>query len=250
MYAHLDGNRKLTLVSVTEDGDSWSDPVPLEPVISVWHVASRNSVLYRTSSEIGNDNELFLWKSTDGLRWEKVSFVAKDRFSAETAIHFLDDHRLLGVARRRDLFRETYGGASSFLLSAEPPYKEWSFIDLNTSVQAPCLCDAGGKLILAGREVLCRNELTYAERSSLWSWNGDGFVKETNLLHGLTRTIGWTRRDVKTFWDGFPDDFTRIVDGSYLGVQPIPGSTNEVLVCDYWGTASEADIWVTALRIR
>ena len=250
MYARIAGKQHLTLVAGTEDGDTWSDPRPLDPVLTAWHVTTWEGFLYRASFEIGGDGVLFLWRSSDGYHWEKVSPIAKDRFSAETALHFLADGRIVGVARRKDIYRATFGGASSSLLIAEPPYSAWGFIDLNTSVQAPCLCEVGGRLILAGREVLSRNELTYAERSCLWSWDGDGFLKEADLLGGLTRTIGWTKRATKTYWDGFPEDFTRIVDGSYMDIQPVPDRPDEALVCDYWGTASEADIWVTALRFR
>ena len=80
MYAHLDKDHRLTLVADTEDGDTWSDPRPLDPVLTAWHVTAWEGSLYRALSEINGDEGLFLWRSSDGQHWEKISLIAKDRF--------------------------------------------------------------------------------------------------------------------------------------------------------------------------
>ncbi len=69
-------------------------------------------------------------------------------------------------------------------------------------------------------------------------------------MSGLDKLTGWERRPIRTHWENFPEAFIRILDGSYMGIQPMPDRKGEALICDYWGTASEADIWVTAIRAK
>ena len=248
MHGHPTEEERITLVATSADGEEWSEPTPIEPGISVWHVKEKDGVLYRASFDVG-DERLFLWKSEDGFKWEKVSLINGDLFSEESEIHFLGDGRLLGVARTKGGGDEPPGGAPGFMFISEPPYQEWEIIGANTTIHAPALCEVGGELILAGREVLSSFEIIYSARSSLWSWNGDGFTKELDLHQGPTKKIGWVGRAMKTHWEGFPEDFIRILDGSYMGIQPVAGRPDEALVCDYWGTTSEADIWVTAIKV-
>ncbi len=240
---------RVTLVTTTGDGKSWSNPTPIDPQISVWKVKEYKGVLYRVSREISASAKIYLWKSEDGLHWEKVSLVHKELFSSETAIHFLEDGRILGVARSESGPSISFRSAS-FIFLADPPYRQWKIINMNMKIDAPVICQVGDVILLAGRDVRCSCERVYANSSSLWSWDGDGFNKEVDLLFGLDKLTGWEKRPIRTHWENFPEAFIRILDGSYLGIQPMPDRKGEALICDYWGTASEADIWVTAIRAK
>ncbi|MAE59798.1 MAG: hypothetical protein CMJ49_00420 [Planctomycetaceae bacterium] len=157
--------RSWQMMSSSEDGVNWSKPArcymknrdfwqPVEFGGRYWVVADTAGHV-EPGGFCGSD----LLVSDDGARWTWVSELIDggreyddpanaERFiapsSSETALHFFEDGRLLGVTRAR--------GHTAVLSTAEPPYEVWAH---RRSTESRCYGASvglvGDRLIATGR---------------------------------------------------------------------------------------------------
>ncbi|MBI84753.1 MAG: hypothetical protein CMJ81_16285 [Planctomycetaceae bacterium] len=124
----------------TDDGVHWSKPVPVYSTgFSVWKPRSHKGVHYVAADVLGDDPRVELLKSSDGLKWEKVSNILQEGKSmTETDLVFLKDGTLLALTRQGRLSR------------SQPPYTEWT--NHNCSfLGGPALGRVGDTVLASGR---------------------------------------------------------------------------------------------------
>lgn len=115
---------KLTsVVSHTEDGESWSEPKPVyKPTYIFWKPERRGDRFYATAhvkSRDGKARNIHLITSKDGIEWHMASNMRGGNWESETTIHFLSDTRIVGFLRQK------YGSPQASLLLADSPFSEW-----------------------------------------------------------------------------------------------------------------------------
>lgn len=134
----------------SEDGESWSEPVPVyREGYWLWGVGRGSDRIYGLA--YGNEPadwnrkppELHLLQSTDGLEWAFVSVVTKN--GSEATFRITDAGTMRIAIRGSDENRFT-------LASAEPPYTDWRLQDLGESIPAPRLVVDGGREYVIGRQ--------------------------------------------------------------------------------------------------
>ena len=127
-------------VIYTDDGVHWSQPQPVYSAgFSVWKPRSHKGVHYVAADVPGDNPRVELLKSSDGLKWEKVSNILQEGKSmTETDLVFLKDSTLLALTRQGRLSR------------SRPPYTEWT--NHNCSfLGGPALCRVGDTVLASGR---------------------------------------------------------------------------------------------------
>jgi hypothetical protein len=88
-----------------------------------------------------------LWRSRNGLQWEKVSVLSNRDNSTEAALVFLPDERLFAYVRH-DKHDHPEIAASS------PPYADWqTVVDFDFRHNGPCMGLVGNKLVTSGRAI-------------------------------------------------------------------------------------------------
>jgi dienelactone hydrolase len=142
VYGGANGDAHRTLVSArgrvsfSEDGRTWSAPQPIniddEWLWRVtWHGDTAYGVSYRNRSEA--DAALNLWKSTDGITYEKITALQPggDAWPNETTLRFEPDGTMVALVRRERDSRTAFLGCS------RPPFTEWSWHDTGRMIQGP-----------------------------------------------------------------------------------------------------------------
>jgi hypothetical protein len=141
-----------SFVSFSKDGKDWTEP---RKVIDswqwlwrvTWHKDKAYGVAYmwdpKTPGAQGYRTALF--RSGDGVRYEKVADLGKE-YTSEATLRF--DGDTLYCLQRRD----GYKGITALLGTSKPPYTEWEWKDLGTYVGGPeLLKDPSGNWWVAGR---------------------------------------------------------------------------------------------------
>ncbi|MHA1275334.1 MAG: sialidase family protein [Promethearchaeota archaeon] len=96
-----------------------------------------------------------LFKSTDGITWEKVSEIYKGETNDETAIEFYEDGTILSTARLEGvseymIIGDVNGG--TLLATSKAPYKEWNYEKSKiTRLDGPRLFRYNNKIYAVGR---------------------------------------------------------------------------------------------------
>jgi len=140
----------------TEDGQSWSNSQRVyEPLYNFWKPKVHNGVIYMagdtfnvgrtdyvTAAEEANPSlyRVDLFRSADGLDWEKVSTILKGNAHfpiTETAITFLPDGELFAFTRQ------------NFISRSKPPYTTWT----NEYAKMPSGGIGGPSLIALGNDI-------------------------------------------------------------------------------------------------
>ena len=143
-----------TLCSVSEDGQTWSEPRPVyRQGYWLWGVGRAGDqadgrfygLAYgnEPGGRDGRPTELHLVRSGDGLDWELVSVVTKN--GSEATFRITDDGDMRVAIRGGDENRFT-------LAVANPPFTDWQLKDLGESIPAPRLVEAGGREYVIGRQ--------------------------------------------------------------------------------------------------
>ena len=153
--ANGDAHRSLVSargrVSFSADGRTWSAP----QTISIdnewlwrvtWHGDTAYGVSYRNRGEAGAS--LNLWKSTDGITYEKITALQPggDAWPNETTLRFDPDGSLLALVRRERDSR------TAFLGRSRPPFTEWSWHDTGRMIQGPDFLHSTAGWWYAGRD--------------------------------------------------------------------------------------------------
>jgi hypothetical protein len=138
-------------VAFSKDGREWTAP---QRVLAegdwlwrvTWHDGAAYGVSYTTSADGGS--QLTLFRSTDGLAWEKVAPLAVPDRPNETTLRFQSDGHAIALVRREA------GDKQGWLGRAMPPYREWSWQPIGRFIGGPnFLVLDDGRLLAAGRDL-------------------------------------------------------------------------------------------------
>ena len=149
-----------TYVFCSDDGYRWSAPTRIvDRNYWMWRVMVHDGVFY--CAEKGGE----LLSSADGRDWTFVSRIPDDK--GQSPQQWQDfrkvDHRTTNLFNEADVIFRPDGelwcvsrtkrepGQYSLLYISQPPYKEWSCVDLETMIHCPALCESGGQVYVAGR---------------------------------------------------------------------------------------------------
>ncbi|MFO0907221.1 MAG: sialidase family protein [Isosphaeraceae bacterium] len=143
-------------VSFSTDGTGWTPP----KAISIenqwlwrvtWHEGAGYGFGYRIDEKAGT-SEFALWKTTDGLHYERVvdPELPRGTLANETTIRFLADGTMLALVRNEASKKR---GNALVGFSARAPYDRWRWIDAGRPAQGPdVLVLADGRILYGGRD--------------------------------------------------------------------------------------------------
>ncbi len=146
---------RLTHVSFSRNGKEFTEPQPVEiepgvktPYDWIWRVTWKGEtgygVVYQTNQPDG-EFAIQLLKTTDGIRYERVSKLDVKGKPNESSIHFEGDRMYIVVRREGQ-------GTNGLMGVSNPPYHDWAWIDLGMKVGGPeFLFTASGQIILGTR---------------------------------------------------------------------------------------------------
>ncbi len=154
-----EGEKERRLASMSSfvihssDGKNWTEPQRTLPEHRViWWVSNGPDALYASvyrPDDAGNYKERIteLWRSNNGLEWEKVSVISDRDNSTEAALVFLPDERLFAYVRHdKNDWPE--------ITMSSPPYVKWKpIVDFDFRHNGPCMGLVGDKLVTSGRSI-------------------------------------------------------------------------------------------------
>ena len=155
-------------ITHSSDGKNWAEPEWFFPEnCRMWWVSNGPDALYASiyrQGDIGVYQEnrdiariTELWRSNNGLEWEKVSVISDRDDSTEAALVFLSDKRLFAFVRHDKHDRPEIAVAS-------PPYVEWkTVVDFDFRHNGPCMGLVGDKLVTSGRAMFEDNKTPLAD---------------------------------------------------------------------------------------
>ncbi|WP_145084022.1 exo-alpha-sialidase [Anatilimnocola aggregata] len=142
--------RTVTRVSVTADGERWDKRIVGDPQVWMWRFVTHGDYVYsfgycQRPKGLGGETFLVFYRSRDGLEWERiVQTEAGGGYVNEAAFAFQPDSRCVVLLRRE-------GGQNRLGLS-RPPYKDWTWQELNDRFNGPALIQfSDGRLLVGGR---------------------------------------------------------------------------------------------------
>lgn len=141
------GGRKLLgrqpRVAFSKDGTHWTAP---QRVLAegdwlwrvTWHKGTAYGVAYRTEPKKGTsaggrkaDWLLTLYKSGDGVKWQKVTDLQVPGRPNETTLRFLPDGKMMALVRREG------GNRHGWIGSSAPPYTKWQWHETKHRLGGP-----------------------------------------------------------------------------------------------------------------
>jgi hypothetical protein len=140
----------VTRVSITADGKTWESRVVGDPQVWMWRFVTQGDYVYsfgyrQRPKGLGGETFLVFYRSPNGLDWERITQTeAGGGYVNEAAFVFEPDQRCVVLLRRE--------GGHNRLGLARPPYREWTWTDLNDRFNGPALVRLpDGRLLLGGR---------------------------------------------------------------------------------------------------
>jgi hypothetical protein len=217
-----------TVVSTSDDGVNWSPFVQVgEPGWLLWEPKTPDGgqTWYATAywHEHGRSA---LFRSSDGLDWERVSDIHEGDRNDETANEFLPDGRMLVTARLEGDDRAWHQGsknAATLLAVAEPPFTEWTTTrSLTTRLDGPALFTHNGRVYAVGRydpegrdKWYGMSSLLGRKRTALYEVTPDELIYLSELPSaGDTSYAGAAIKDDDLYISYYTSDVTR--DYSWL----------------------------------
>jgi hypothetical protein len=143
---------RQTLVRVSSDGVTWSDPQPAykrpfyfwgamyDPVSRMFW-APPHAI---PSAAADPGRQIHLVNSKDGVHWDYVSTVAPFNNASESILRFEEDRTMVVIIRRK------YGREHTVAV-AKPPYTEWQLQDRPGIVEGEHFFDIAGQTFVAAR---------------------------------------------------------------------------------------------------
>jgi hypothetical protein len=148
-----------TVYATSPDGGrTWSDFAPVEGPETAgwlfWRPRSRDGRTWYVPGYWHAHGASALFRSSDGVRWTKVSTIHEGGANDETAVVFLPDGRLLATARIEVAPDAVLGhrDAHTVLATAEPPYRTWRRTESRvTRLDGPVLFRDGDTVFAVAR---------------------------------------------------------------------------------------------------
>ena len=147
-------------VSFSKNGREWSAPEVIEGVGDqhwLWRVTWHEGVGYGTAYSIAkagpHGRVLSIWKTTDGVTYEKVADPKPRVDLTEATIRFTNDDTMVVLLRGEAKDRHAWVGA------ARAPYAAWDWRDAGRAAQGPeFIVLADGRMFYAGRDFDDKNK--------------------------------------------------------------------------------------------
>jgi hypothetical protein len=150
-------NRKLTgahtRVMFSSDTRTWTAPVPVSLPKGewlwrvTWHEGIGYGVSYTTSTP-RKEMIATLWKTKDGIQYERVVQLDVPCWPNETTVRFGPDGTMFALVRGEQEDRHAFFGRSA------PPYQTWTWTDTGRAAQGPNFTARhDGQLLYSGRDV-------------------------------------------------------------------------------------------------
>ncbi len=154
-----DLNDHLGYAAWSKDGAAWEGPQFLEGTYGhyIWRAAAyagkaylcgrrRREFMHSIPDESKKECiQSALLESDDGLVWKTAGLFAED-YGDETAFVFEDDGSVVALVRGA-------GAPATRLCRAQPPYQDWSRVDLGVYVGGPLLAKWGQRYLVGGRKM-------------------------------------------------------------------------------------------------
>jgi hypothetical protein len=150
-------NEHLGYGAWSADGRVWHGPVLLEGTYGhyVWRAAALGDRAFLIGRRVRNfavgpredgraSLQAVMFDSADGLVW-KTAGMFKESHGDEIAFLFEDDGSMLALAR-------SGGGAVAQVGHAKPPWRDWTWTDLDRNVGGPLLARWGRRYLAGGRK--------------------------------------------------------------------------------------------------
>ncbi|MDG4781585.1 sialidase family protein [Micromonospora sp. WMMD961] len=149
LAAAATGETTKTFQTVTwhsGDGRAWGDPVPVgEPGVWVWRAAWHDGAMYGVGYATREPRFARLYRSTDGVDLQPwVPVLYEGGYPNESGLVFTPDGSAFCLLRRDG------PEATAQLGRALPPYRDWSWTDLDVQVGGPALLRLPDGRLLAG----------------------------------------------------------------------------------------------------
>jgi hypothetical protein len=141
-------------VSFSRDGRDWTAPKPIEGIGDqhwLWRVTWHKGVGYGSVYSMGkrgpHGRVLTIWKTTDGVTYEKLADPNPQVDLSESTIRFLADDTMVVLLRGEEKDRHAWVGSS------KAPYQSWEWKDGGHSAGGPEFIVLGdGRMFYAGRD--------------------------------------------------------------------------------------------------
>lgn len=174
------GDPVQTIMSYTDDGVSWSKPVPVyQRGFSLWKPVTHEGVHYAAADVMTGKRRVELVQSKNGVDWKKVSTILDGPFT-ETAILFLQDHTLVAFTRQ---------GKVSL---SQPPYTEWD-THSGIGLGGPAVALVGKTILFGGRTSTERypDDQPGTSRTGLFTFDRTSM----SFRHKMNMITQWGRDD-------------------------------------------------------
>jgi len=144
----------MTQMSVTDDGENWSDLVDVAPEGWLfWRPKTRDGETWYVPAYWHEHGASILLSSTDGVNWTEVATIYEGDRNDETDIAFLPNGRMIATARL-EVSDSVFGhpDARTAVCVAPPPYTDWdcAMSDV-TRLDGPNLFEYDGAVYAVGR---------------------------------------------------------------------------------------------------
>lgn len=141
-------------VCFSKDGREWSAPQVIEGVGHdwwlwrvTWHKGVGYGTAYSTGKQRPHGRALSIWKTTDGIKYEKLAAPNPPVDLTEATIRFTSDDTMLVLLRSEEKDRHAWIGA------AKAPYATWDWCDAGHAAQGPeFIVLRDGRMFYAGRD--------------------------------------------------------------------------------------------------
>jgi hypothetical protein len=142
-----------TRVFFSGDGKEWTKPQPVSLGEGewLWRVTWHDGAGYGVAYNVARPHKDFvatLWKTSDGVNYEKVAQLNPPCWPNETTLRFALDGTLHALVRGEQPDKHAIFGTS------KAPYTDWQWIDASHAAQGPnFLVPPTGRFFYAGRDL-------------------------------------------------------------------------------------------------
>ena len=187
----LDPAPYATIAASSGDGLSWTAFQNLSP--EGWLLGrpiACGTIWYAPAHRLDSGMAVLL-RSLDGIGWTIQGSIhgGSDERADETAIHILDDGRILAATRLESAGSLLGSSLAATLVSTSaPPFSTWTALGRNqvTRLDGPCLFGAGGRIFALGRRQVGTDTRSQRQGSAFGHKRTSLFLIEENrgeLVH-------------------------------------------------------------------
>lgn len=143
-----------TRVSFSKDGREWTPPKPVDGIADdhwlwrvTWHKGVGYGAVYSTEDRTKFRRTLTVWRTADGVKYERPIEPKPPVNLSEATVRFLADDSMVILLRGEEKDRHAWVGVS------KPPYERWEWKDGGRAAQGPNFIVMGdGRMFYSGRD--------------------------------------------------------------------------------------------------